>query len=166
MQHVQRVHLAPSDNDEFVFFYDHDKNGHAYSRTSVAAIKPLEIASSACCFKLPKGSSAVVDTYQNSEPGSPLVFDVQINNCQAHTPLTREHVENLHSASPVFHSLAESTMLFMNPGPSGPGGICTLPLGSSPCSGQTSRSCPDPTNTHAFCDSGTLVCRANEPPEG
>ncbi|MFK7769671.1 MAG: hypothetical protein AB8B55_20855 [Mariniblastus sp.] len=169
MENVQRVRLAPSDSDDFVFFFDHQADGHTYSREPAGDINALSLAAAACCFKLNKGASAVVDVY-HSDNGK-CAFDCRIEGCSTHTPIAKSHFSSLAEMAPVFNS-APTTALFLAPGPIS--GTCSFP---PPAPGQPQTTCGDgnssvacppgaSSTTHkAECVGGKIACVQKDPPE-
>ena len=167
MQDVQRFQLAVSETVDFVFFFDHNKEGHAYSRVTVGSIKPLELVASACCFKLPKGASAVVDVYR-PEGGMSHAFDCRIENCTDHTPLRKAHFNNLIEMAPVFNSVPAATAALIASG--GPiSQFCTFGPGANKCGdGKSSIPCPPglaPPTYKAGCVGNNIACVQAEPPK-
>lgn len=202
MRHLRRLYFdnapAAGAKEKWVSIVDQGVDGGGNARYAVRvgsmsmpvtfpevteAINYLQLTP--CFFKLPIGSSAIVDIYVPDAPGSAeaKTFDYQVFKAKnptidaAQRSASQSALAEMMMAMPAAKQSQASAA-----GPAGPGGgggpgdggtggggtggggpssICCV---DEPCGNLMEIPCDDPLGTVAVCQNGNLVCAAFAPP--
>ena len=188
MRHLHRLYFdnLPSEyaRDQFVALFDMgtDNGNHVYNTAGGQLVSLDDILTAAqylvaaqCFFKLPVGASAVVDIYIPVDPGETAkTFDYQVFKSKKILPTDEQSAAVKRSSETLANLISKAEQdADTSQGPAGPSnafgmtgasGSCSLGSGPSgpatPCGGQTSRTCSNPSTTIARCIDGSLECRA------